>query len=101
MDLKVNIDAASINAELQSAIAKSAIGEALNKIIKDKVDSWSRSYENPITHIVDNEIQKAVSELIRTKYIDQIKAIVAEKVTEKFTVDLLGQLWEAWMRRSC
>jgi fructose-1,6-bisphosphatase/inositol monophosphatase family enzyme len=101
MDLKVNIDAASINAELQSAIAKSAIGEELNKIIKEKVNSWSRSYESGIVNTVDREIQKAIIEVIQTRYLDQIKAIVAEKVTEKFTVDLLEKMWEAWVCRSC
>ena len=97
--INVNIDPEQVNKAISDAIIKSAIGEQLDKTIKDEVDRLSRSYDNPIKGIVQREIQAAITNIVHEQYADKIRTMVAEKVTEQFTDELFDKLWRSFSDR--
>ncbi len=99
MDIKVDISPEAINKAVADAIINSAIGEELDRVIKDQVSKLGRSYDNPIEAVVKNEIGDCIREVVRTQFIEQIRAMVAEKVTEKFTSAMFEKMWEAFVGR--
>lgn len=98
MKLDVNLDPEQINKAVADAIIRSAIGKELNRAIEDEVKRLSVSYQNPIVPIVRQHIEGAIQSIIREKYLEQIQTVVAGRVTEKFTADLLDKLWEAFVK---
>lgn len=99
MEIKVELSAEQINSQICEVIAKSAIGEELQKTIDTEVKKLSQSYNNPFKNIVANHINNAVQEIVKEQYADQIKEMVKEKVTEKFTEELFTKLWESFQSR--
>lgn len=98
LELNVNIDPDQINKTLTLAIAKSAIGENLKKVIDNEVQRLSASYDNPIKSVVANEINILLTQIIRDEYSEEIKKIVKEKISEDFINDLTSKLWEKFTR---
>lgn len=94
--INVNIDPEQVNRAVADAIIKSAIGEQLDKTIKEEVDRLSRSYDNPVQKVVQAEIRDAITKTVHEQYAEKIKAMVAEKVTEQFTEELFDKLWRAF-----
>lgn len=99
MDIKVNVDAKDINREITQAVAKSAIGKELKRVIDEEVKRLSTSYDNPIKPVVRGEILTIIRELLQKQYLSQIREFVRDKMTDKFLEDLLGKLWEKFIER--
>lgn len=89
-----------INAQIVRSIAGSAIGKCLNDEITRRVGELSTSYNNPIAHVVQDEITKIIREVIANQYRDKIIELVKAKVTEQFTGDLIDKFWETWRNRN-
>ena len=81
------------------AIAKSAIGTELDRIITEQVEKISSGYQNPIEPIVSRYISDAIQKCVHEKYGPQITVWVAEKVTEKFTEQLFTKMWDSFVSR--
>ncbi len=99
MQVKVDLSPEQINQTIAEAIAKSAIGKELDRIINEQVQKLSTSYQNPIEPIVRQHIADAVRTCVQEKYGEQIKTWVTAKVTEQFTEELFDKLWEVFIRR--
>jgi citrate lyase gamma subunit len=98
MDIKVDIKPEDVNKAVAEAILNSSIGEQLRKAINEEVAKIGRSYENPFAPIIRQLIAAEVRNLIDTQYREQIRAVVTEKVTEEFTNELLGRMWDVYVR---
>lgn len=99
MEIKVDLTPEQINGQICEAIAKSAIGEELQKAVDEEVKKFSTSYRNPFENIIRSHINTAAQELIQEKHSEQIQEMVREKVTEEFTEDLFTKLWESFRSR--
>lgn len=99
--MKVNVELTpeQINTTICEAIAKSAIGEELNKVIDGEVKKLSQGYNNPFKGIVSSYIHNAVEQIVKEQYSDQIKELVKKNVTDKFTEDLFNKLWASFENR--
>jgi len=99
MEIKVDLNPEQINKTIADAIAKSAIGEELNRIIKEQVKKLSSSYDNPIEKVVHQEIVDQLRAVVTNEYSDVIKKMVQEKVTEEFTKEFFAKLWDSFISR--
>lgn len=99
MEVKVDLSPEQINKTIAEAIAKSAIGVQLDRIIKEKVEQLSTSYQNPIAPVVSQHIEATIRTVVQEKYGEQIKTWVKVKVTEQFTEELFNKMWEAFTRK--
>lgn len=100
MDIKVDLDAHAINAEIQKAIAESAIGEELKRVITESVEKLSKSWDNPIKAVVDRMIMESIRTMIEKDYSEQVKDFVKKSMDEKFMTDMINSLWQAWAQRA-
>lgn len=98
-DLK--IDAKAINEHVSRAILASALGEALEEIIKRELSyltaSWS---ESRLRTAIEAEIQRIVMQEIRNEYSDQIRAAVREKLSESVLDKLIDAAWAAFLEKA-
>jgi hypothetical protein len=99
MEVKVDLSPEQINKTIVEAIAKSAIGVELDRIVNEQVKKLSTSYQNPLEPIVSRYISDAVQKCVQEKYGVQITAWVSEKVTEQFTEDLFTKMWDSFVRK--
>lgn len=99
MEVKVELTPEQINTTICEAIAKSAIGDQLQKVIDEEVKKLSQGYSNPFKSIIQNHINMAVQEIVQEQYSGQIKELVRKKVTDQFTEDLFTKLWESFASR--
>lgn len=99
MDIKVDLTPEHINEEIAKQIAKSAIGEQLQKVIEKEVSNLSHQYNNPFSGIVTRHIEELMRKIIVEEYSDTIKALIAEKMSEEITTDLIDKLWKSAMDR--
>ena len=96
MDINVNLDANTINAEVASAVAKSAIGTELSKQITAVVKRLGSSFESPVKKVVDVTVAEIIRKVVKDTYTAQIEALVIEKLTTKFLKDVVDSMWAAW-----
>lgn len=97
MEIKVNIDAEAINKQITEAVAKSAIGKEIKRVIEEKVKELSTSYNNPLTRVVGLEIEKMLRQLIEEEYIGKIKELVSKQMSDEFVKDILGKMWKVYV----
>ena len=96
MDINVTLDAAAINAEVASSVAKSAIGDELAKQISAVVKRLGSSFESPVKKVVDVTVAEIIRKVVKDTYTAQIEALVIEKLTTKFLKDVVDSMWAAW-----
>lgn len=99
MQLNVDISPEQINQAVADAIIKSAIGDQLQKVIEEEVKKLAQNYNNPIGIVVNRYVHEAIEGIIREKYADRIKELVAEQVTKEFTEDLFSKMWNSFKNR--
>jgi hypothetical protein len=97
MNLNVEIKPEDINKQITEAVAKSAIGENLKKVIEKEVESMSSKFNNPLDNIVTSEIQRMVIDVIRSEYQQQLREIIKEKISEKFVSEQMDKIWDSWL----
>ena len=100
MEINVNIDAEAINKQITEAVAKSAIGEELKKVVDREVKKISNSYENPLGVVVGREIEKMLRKLIEEEYIGKIKEFVSARMSDEFVKDILDKMWKAYLENN-
>jgi hypothetical protein len=99
MQLEVKIDAAAVQAQVVNAILQSAIGEQIEKAIKEALTKeygdWGRRYtlvQSSVEQAVGNELRKLATELVESKR-DQLKAQLEEKLTDAVLDKMTGAAW--------
>jgi len=94
MAIEVNVDSAAINKMMTDAILDSAIGKTLRDVVENKVADLGKSYNNPIAAAVDREVQLLVQKMVN----DQFKPMIAARVNELMTDELVSRIataaWE-------
>lgn len=94
MDVKINIEPDQINKFVADSIIQSTLGVQLQKIIKDKVDEYSRQWDNPLKKAVEYEIERVIAIVLRDEYGDQIRShikdLLAKMITDEFCNNLLN-----------
>ena len=98
MDININVDAEAINKQITEAVAKSAIGEELKKVVDREVKKISNSYENPLGVVVGREIEKMLRKLIEEEYIGKIKEFVSARMSDEFVKNILDKMWVAYLQ---
>jgi uncharacterized membrane protein YheB (UPF0754 family) len=99
MDLKIDLNAEKINKEISEAIAKSAIGEELNKEIQKLSNKIFSGYESPFTNVVYSFIEQICRDVISKNYESKIKEYISEKLTEDFIKELFDKMWSSFKGR--
>lgn len=97
MNINVDIKAEDINRAVTDAIAKSAIGDLLEKAIKEQVAKLSQSYNNPLEKVIEQQVFATVRKVLQEEYADTLKNMVRDKMTNKTIDAFVEKLWEyAW-----
>ena len=97
--MEIKIDAEPVNAAIAEAIINSAIGEQLKAAITKEMDKLSRSYDNPIEKVVEEEILKIIRLTISSEHIEAIKTAVSAKVTDAVVDDVFSAAWDSFMKK--
>jgi len=99
MEIKVDLSPEQINQTIADAIAKSAIGDQLERIIKETIAKLSSTYSNPIQAVVERYVNDEIAKLLHTTYADQIREAVKAQVTEEIVTALVAKVWDIYSRR--
>jgi len=104
MDIKVNIDAEAMQAQLVKAIAESAIGAHIEKAINEAL-TRGQGYGGKT--LVQQAVEGAVFDIIRTiasqevgKRREEIAAVISEKLTTEALEKLSFSLWDSAVERA-
>ena len=92
-----HFDENAINEYLRKAILDSSIGDIFREVCKKNLNEYN--IRSSITHAIDHEIRRIVTEtvrefLIQTESQKLFKQIVAEKATEQVISDIAAKAWE-------
>lgn len=86
-------NAEDINKQITEAIAKSAIGEELIRIVDKKVKELSNSQGSPLEKVVDNEIVKLIIVILSNDPIKSyLRDSVSKAVSDRITNDTIGNI---------
>lgn len=93
----IKIEPVDIETHIKDAVVKSAVGETLSKVIREKLNGWE--FEKSIKEIVDKIIPAIIRDIILE---DGYKQKMAQAVREALTDDLvmrianksIEQLWK-------
>lgn len=99
--LPVNIDLKSedITRAIADAVVHSQIGEALKKVIAEKIGSGYGSILNDaLGKVVDQIVREHLAHLLRTQYTETIQKAVAANVTEELVTRLMNRTLDRWNR---
>ena len=99
IDIQVNLTPEQINTLVAETILKSAIGDALIKVIDREVKKLGESYNNPFEPIVREHIRSAIIGIIQEKYLDIIKTQVAKNVSEEIITNLFTKMWDTFINK--
>ncbi|HDY68963.1 MAG TPA: hypothetical protein ENH85_14380 [Candidatus Scalindua sp.] len=97
MDINVNVDAEAINKQITEAVAKSAIGKQIKRVIDEEVKKLSTSWQNPLSRVVGIEIEKMLRQLIQEEYMGKIKEWVSKQMSDEFVKNILGKMWKVYL----
>ena len=97
MDFNVNIDAEAINKQITEAVAKSAIGKQIKRVVDEEVKKLSTSWQNPLSRVVGIEIEKMLRQLIQEEYMGKIKEWVSKQMSDEFVKNILGKMWKVYL----
>lgn len=92
-----------INRQITEAVAKSAIGDQLRKVVDEEVKRISgHTYDNPLRKVVQDEIMRTVVEILRAEpFATQIRDLVKAAVTTSMTQEVVNKVLEAaWEKLS-
>ena len=102
MQLEINLDKAAIEQQVVTSIIESAIGAQIEGAIKKAMESRPGGYGDP-RNIVDFAVQNVVQQKIREIAIqiinskaEDIKKIVAEKMTDEVIKGFCDKAWESF-----
>lgn len=105
MQLEVKIDQEAIQQQLVQAIMNSAIGEkiqkALNEALSKAEGPWGDQktlVERAVRGALEDELRKQAADLVAQKR-EQIRAALAEKLTDEVLGDMTNALWGVMLGR--
>jgi hypothetical protein len=101
-DIEVHLDTEALTAQIAEAVTRSVLGENVEAAIREAATRTLKgdSYGKPsvVERVVAQAIERAVRELVLERQ-DEVKAVVAEQLTEVALTALLSKLFEAWARQ--
>lgn len=89
--MEINLDSDSITKYVADAIIGSSIGDALKQVIDAETERLSRSYNNPITPVVQRAINDAIVALISQQYKSKIEDEVRKQLTDTVVAELVSK----------
>ncbi len=94
MEIKVDLTPEDINREIAAQIAKSAIGNELQRIIEEEVKRLSSRHDNPFKHVVARHIEQEINRLLVSEpYRERVRAYVEAQLTEEVLTSTLEAMW--------
>jgi len=99
MEIKVDLSPEQINQQIADAIAKSAIGVELEKIIREEVSKLGNSFNNPIRKVIERMICDSIIEVLNRDHAQTVAQFVKEQITQEIMEDLLKAAWDAFRRK--
>ena len=97
-EIKINIPTPEeINRQIVESVAKSAIGEMLDKIIKEKVSDLGSRYSDggkAIERVINDFITKIVIDILNNQHKEEMQRRVKELITDKMVSMSIDKLWE-------
>lgn len=100
MDIKVDINAEVINKAVVDAIINSTLGVQIENAIKEelkKLSGWNYNYQKTFENVIHCEVEKLMRNLVQTQYKEMVETVVKEKLSEQFTSELVGKLFDNWV----
>lgn len=94
MEVKVPLDADSMNDAIMRCAVESQLGVALKESIEKFLANdplYGSSFTKTMQAAVDGEIKKIIVNLLRHEYADAIRDKVREKISDKAVDDLVGR----------
>lgn len=88
--MEVRLTDEDINRILVDAVAKSSIGESLNKAIQRVLADLNKSYSNPFDESIKQLLVAEGKRVIEVEYGEQIRAIAAERVRSTLTDEVIA-----------
>lgn len=100
-EIKVEIDAASVNEYVAKAVLDSTLGNEIKKQIDAAIASMMSSYDNPVRNVVRRVVEEEVRNALLhdEKNLAIIQAKVREFMTEDVLTDLCGKAWDTLMSK--
>jgi uncharacterized protein YajQ (UPF0234 family) len=100
MELKVNLDAATVNQYVAQAVLDSAIGDQINQVLQEKISNIGKSWnpDNPLRKVIEAEISNQIQKLIREReYADLIRETIKKQITEELISKITTAAFEAFL----
>ena len=96
--IDVKVDAEAVQKMVVAAILNSALGEQVKKEIDKKVRDFCSGYQSGLGNLVGLELQRVVREVLVEEKLPELRAFVAEKVTDHVTEAIFQRAWESFVR---
>jgi hypothetical protein len=83
-----------INRQITEAIAASAIGEQLHKIVDAEVKKLGQTFNNPLQGVVENYIRSEIAAILASEYRDMIREKIKERLSDERVDTLLADAFK-------
>jgi hypothetical protein len=90
--MEISVDHEAVNKMLADAILKSAIGEAVEKAIKNQISSLTTSYNNPIESVIASHVHQIAREILVEQHGQLIRERIAAALSAKLTDDFISRV---------
>lgn len=90
-DFKVEINAEEVKKEISRAIIEGAIGAEITKELERMRTSSYGTFQTALQRAIESEVKNLVAAYIREQFDGPLRAMIAEKMTDKFMGALVGK----------
>jgi len=99
LEVKATLDGPSVTEAITKAILDSVLGQEIEKEVKSYVSKLHNSYNSPLESTVKRIVDEELYKVITMDYMDQIRAVIREKVDEKMVSIIVEKAWESFEKR--
>lgn len=92
--MNLEIKPEDLNRLLTETILKSSIGDLLTKNVQAMVDKLSRSYDNPLEKVIEQEVMSIVRTMIHEDFKPKLLELVRSKISEEMVDKFVSKLWD-------
>lgn len=93
--IEVNINPEDVNKMVSEAILNSMLGEAVERAIRQEVDKFSLSYDNPVKDIVSSHVRGLIKKVLAEDKDGVLKSLVESALSKFLTDDAIGAIVQA------
>lgn len=96
--MEIPIDKAAVETAVAQAIVQSAIGDKIDKAVRDCL---GKTWENPLDKAVEQVVREVALQQVRDLYSEKIAATIKAKLTDEAISAFVDSFWtEVFKRRT-